>query len=185
MYYDMTQNGQGQQRNIYNTMETGANPGELNWSDIVGGSESSGSGSSNQWSGLPQWFQGGATGNNSINNLWNAALQYGGQAWGNAINGGQVNPNTAALIERQRQLMPQQYANEMSDYYNRQINPLMNSLSSRGVLNSSVTGDALAKALRTQAAKQSDQVTQANTWAGNELLKNMATQQGMNMDTWK
>lgn len=163
--------------------------GGIDWGDISGGSSSSGSGTSSQQSGLPSWFTSGATAatNNpySINNLWNAALQYGGQAWNNAITGGQVNPATQALIERQRVAMPEQNRQAMDAYFQRSINPLMNSLSSRGVLNSSITGDAMTKAIRDQAAKYQDQVTQANVWAGNELLKNMATQQGMNMDTWK
>jgi hypothetical protein len=101
------------------------------------------------------------------------------------MQGGQVNPATQALIEQQRKLMPEQYRNQMELSNARQVQQPLNRMSSRGILNSSVTGDALAKVLREQSARQADQYTQANTWAGNELLKNMTQQQGMGMDTWK
>ena len=130
--------------------------------DFSGGSTSSGSGfsSNDTYSGMPAWFNygSGSTSPYSINNLWGAAFKGAGDAWKNAQSGGQVNPATQALIEKQRTLMPEQYRNQMDAYYQRSINPMMNRLSSRGILNSSVTGDALAKAHREQAATNGDKV---------------------------
>jgi len=65
-------------------------------------------------------------------------------------------------------LMPEQYANEMNLYTQRATQPILNNMSSRGILNSSVTGGALSNVLRDTQAKQSDLVKQSNLWAANQ-----------------
>lgn len=72
------------------------------------------------------------------------------------------------LIEKSRSLMPQQYMNEMALYNQRATQPVLNNMSNRGILNSSVTGGALSDVLRDTQAKQSDLVTQSDLWAANK-----------------
>jgi hypothetical protein len=161
---------------------------DLDYRDLTSGSEQSSEGSSNQqsssYSGLPDWFK-NIGGQNSIGNIWDRVNQGGDWAYKQFQQGGNVSPAAKALIEQQRKLMPEQYAQQMALSNARQVQQPLNRMSSRGILNSSVTGDALAKVLREQSARQADQYTQANTWAGNELLKNLGTSQGQYLDTWK
>jgi predicted DNA-binding WGR domain protein len=156
--------------------------------DFSGGSEQSSSSSSQQsssgYTGLPDWFK-NIQGPNNIGNVWDRVNQGGDWSYKQFQKGGNVSPAAQALIEQQRQLMPEQYAQQMALSNARQVQQPLNRMSSRGILNSSVTGDALAKVLREQSARQADQYTQANTWAGNELLKNLGTSQGQYLDTWK
>ena len=79
--------------------------------------------------------------------------------------------DTAAMqnwIETARKLMPQQYSQEMNLYNQRATQPVLNNMSSRGILNSSVTGGALSDVLRDTQAKQSDLVKQSDLWAANQ-----------------
>ena len=83
----------------------------------------------------------------------------------------------SSWIEQARKLMPQQYAEEMNLYNQRATQPVLNRMSDRGILNSSVTGGALSDVLRDTQAKQSDLVTQSDLWAANQnkdLLKYIA-----------
>jgi hypothetical protein len=176
---------------LYNT--NAENPYDFTSGDFSGGSEQSSSSNSQQssssYTGLPDWFKSikGWGGNNyDISGLWNNTIKYGMiDPFRRALQGGRVSPEAQKLIEQQRQLMPEQYAQQMALSNARQVQAPLNRMSSRGVLNSSVTGDALAKVLREQSARQADQYTQANTWAGNELLKNMGVNQQMDFETWK
>lgn len=79
--------------------------------------------------------------------------------------------NTSGMrdwIEQARQLMPQQYSQEMNLYNQRATQPVLNNMSNRGILNSSVTSGALSDVLRDTQAKQSDLVNQSNLWAANK-----------------
>ena len=91
-----------------------------------------------------------------------------------------------ALIEQTRQLMPQQYANEMNLYNQRATQPVLNRMSSRGILDSSVTGGALSDVLRDTQAKQSDIVKQADVWAGQQNLdlSKYITDKGFDIDKY-
>jgi hypothetical protein len=166
------------------------NSSDPTWRDFTSGGEgsSSSSNSSSSYSGLPDWFKnmkGWGNGNYDLSGLWNNSIKYGMiDAYKNVLNP-KNDPNTSALIESQRRLMPEQYRQQMELSNARGVQQPLNTMSSRGILNSSVTGDALAKVLREQSARQADQYTQANTWAGNELLKNLASQQSIGLDTWK
>jgi hypothetical protein len=71
-------------------------------------------------------------------------------------------------IEQSRKLMPQQYLEQMKLYNERAQQPVLNNLSNRGILNSSVTGGALSDVLRDTQAKYSDEATKANLWAANQ-----------------
>jgi hypothetical protein len=100
-----------------------------------------------------------------------------------------LNTNTQdmrGLIEQTRKLMPQQYAEEMKLYNDRATQPVLNRMSNRGILNSSVTGGALSDVLRDTQAKQSDMVTQANVWAGNQNLdlSKYITDKGFDIDRY-
>ena len=57
---------------------------------------------------------------------------------------GQATTGLEGYIDRARQLMPQQYLEQMKLYNERAQQPVLNRLSNRGILNSSVTGGALA-----------------------------------------
>jgi hypothetical protein len=81
---------------------------------------------------------------------------------------GQATGGLDQYIERARQLMPQQYLEQMKLYNERAQQPVLNRLSNRGILNSSVTGGALADVLRDTQAKYSDETTKANLWAANQ-----------------
>jgi hypothetical protein len=90
------------------------------------------------------------------------------------------------LIENIRQLMPQQYAEEMKLYNDRATQPVLNRMSNRGILNSSVTGGALSDVLRDTQAKQSDIVKQADVWAGQQNLdlSKYITDKGFDIDKY-
>jgi hypothetical protein len=81
---------------------------------------------------------------------------------------GQATTGLEGYIEKARQLMPQQYLEQMKLYTERAQQPVLNRLSNRGILNSSVTGGALADVLRDTQAKYSDETTKADLWAANQ-----------------
>lgn len=102
---------------------------------------------------------------------------------------GNFNQNTSGMrdqIEQARKLMPQQYAEEMNLYNQRATQPVLNRMSDRGILNSSVTGGALSDVLRDTQAKQSDLVTQSDLWAANQNLdlSKYITQTGFDIDKY-
>ena len=100
-----------------------------------------------------------------------------------------LNNNTSgmrSLIEQARTLMPQQYANEMKLYNERNTQPVLNRMSSRGILNSDITGGALSDVLRDTQAKQSDLVKQSDLWAAqqNVDLSKYITEKGFDIDKY-
>ena len=68
----------------------------------------------------------------------------------------------SSWIEKARTLMPQQYSEEMNLYNQRATQPVLNKMSSRGILDSSVTGGALSDVLRDTQAKQSESAKRLN-----------------------
>jgi hypothetical protein len=103
---------------------------------------------------------------------------------GNQMSTGIANDTSSMRdeIERIRQLLPKQYAEEMNLYNQRATQPVLNRMSGRGILNSSVTGGALSDVLRDTQAKQSDLVTQSDIWAGNQNLDLSKYITGKNFD---
>lgn len=102
---------------------------------------------------------------------------------------GNFDQNTSGMrgqIEQARKLMPQQYAEEMALYNQRATQPVLNNMSNRGILNSSVTGGALSDVLRDTQAKQSDLVTQSDLWAANQNLdlSKYITDRGFDIDKY-
>ena len=143
-------------------------PAPFNWNDFASSSENSSQSQgytgptpwsedfTKQWLGkLEPWLSSYA--NDQLNSF--GSSRQGMDQYAN---------NQKAWIEQGRNLMPQQYAQQMALSNARQVQQPLNTMSSRGVLNSSVTGDALSKILREQSARQGDQYTQANLWAANQ-----------------
>jgi hypothetical protein len=154
------------------------------WADFTSGGEQNSSSSSSSFSGLPSWF---SDPNNirNIQTMWNkltGSLSDYGKYF---TYGRDITPAMRAQIESQRQLMPEQYAQQMALSNARQVQQPLNTMSSRGVLNSSVAGDALSKVLREQSARQADQYTQANTWAGNKLIEEMGNRSKSDQTAWQ
>ena len=172
-----------------NNNETGGGslPEDMNWEDFA----STGESSSKSFSGLPGWasewlksywpsynqgqsdlwaqFLDRTRQKGNLNNLQNQNLSSLQSNVGRMR--GDFNQATTGLegyIEKARQLMPQQYLEQMKLYNERAQQPVLNRLSNRGILNSSVTGGALSDVLRDTQAKYSDEATKADLWAANQ-----------------
>lgn len=194
--YNTNSQKQGYQTGpLYSTLnqqsagDEGGGGGNIDWSDFASGSSSESH--SQSWSGQPEWMSNWAKGwwddyINSMSDDWrrwegsaqnydktNQMNQYQKDQFGGNLNTmrGEFNENTGGLtnyIEQSRQLRPEQFRNQMDLYTERSLQPVLNKMSSRGILNSSVTGGALSDVLRDQQAKYLDEVTQANVWAADK-----------------
>jgi hypothetical protein len=165
----------------------GGDPEPFNWDDFASSSEQS----SKSFSGLPGWASEWMKGwwpsyNKGMSDLWaqylqgtrdktnlgNLQKQNLGSLQGNVSRmRSDFSDATSGLedyIEKSRQLMPQQYLEQMKLYNERAQQPVLNRLSNRGILNSSVTGGALSDILRDTQAKYSDEATKADLWAANQ-----------------
>lgn len=165
----------------------GPDPEPFNWDDFASSSEQS----SKSFSGLPGWASEWMKGwwpsyNKGMSDLWAQYLQGTRDKTnlGNLQkqNLGSLQDNVSRMrsdfsnatsgledyIEKSRQLMPQQYMEQMKLYNERAQQPVLNRLSNRGILNSSVTGGALSDILRDTQAKYSDEATKADLWAANQ-----------------
>lgn len=118
-------------------------------------------------SGLPDWGNAWAKDWLGSQSQYTQANQQGLQS---ALQGLQ---NAPSLIEKTRQAMIDQYRNQMGLNYQEQLKPEISGLASRGVLSSSTAEGTLAKVMKDLQAKYADQVSNADTWAGNALLKNL------------
>jgi hypothetical protein len=124
----------------------------------------------------------------SLQNIFSSSRQ-GLPDWGSAwaqdwlktmqpVQGGMVNAlnslnNAPQTIENTRQNMVNQYQNAMGLNLQNTMKPVVSNLAGRGVINSSTAEGTMAKVLQDLQAKYADQVTAANTWAGNALLDNI------------
>lgn len=150
----------------------------INWDDLA--STSNSSSYSQSYTGPPDWMKDWGK------DWWGKYMNSLGSVYGNWKTSAEDNTMQSNLnnyqqgkldtglqgmegyIDKARQLMPQQYLNQMSLYNERATQPVLNRMSNRGILNSSVTGSALSDVLRDTQAKYSDKVSEAELWAANQ-----------------
>ena len=136
-------------------------------------SEGSSSANSSNYAGFPQGVQDSASnwlmefmkGVNNPNNPGYRGFGYLDNIYQNFYgNNGQ---NAYANIEKQRQSLIDQYMKSMQDVQ-QQYQPVMNNMSNRGLLNSSVTGDALSKVQKENNRLAAQNIAGANVYAAQQ-----------------
>jgi hypothetical protein len=122
------------------------------------------------YTGLPQWAQDWAK------SWWD---KNAGVITGDYMNVMQNYRTAPGLIEQLRTLLPEQYRQQMDQQTRESVRPVLENMSNRGILNSSITGTALGRTLSDQQRQYADLVSQANTWAAQSQLQNLADQVGI------
>jgi hypothetical protein len=121
---------------------------------------------SESFTGLPDWGQ------NTLKDYFSKNFGNYSDSLAKSLEALNSAPQT---IENTRQSMIEQYKNAMGQNYNDMLANAISKLAGKGVLSSSTAEGTLSGIGKDLQNKYSDQVSNANTWAGNALLSNLGT----------
>ena len=155
---------------------TGSGGGGIDIPEDAGSSSEQGSehqSQSTSFSGMPSWFstwmqdffrpglQGPA---NGMERFRDTMDQFYGPG------GAMSMENQYSNIENARSALIDQFSKSMGDIQGDVFQPMMNRMSNRGVLDSSVTGDAMAHEMDKLNRQVGEQISGANTWAAQQKM---------------